>query len=80
MAYVYITYISTHLLDGIVLGASCIEQVTSNLSSCEEGPLDDRKSTSTTCIYVPSFAHCICLIRSRGYYKCFILLEKEAEI
>ena len=31
-------------LDAVIIGASCVEHISANISYCEEGPLDDRKS------------------------------------
>lgn len=39
------------IADGIILGASCIEHISSNMSSCEEGPLGDRKSKIETILF-----------------------------
>ena len=34
-------------LDAVIIGASCVEHISANMSYCEEGPLDDRKSESS---------------------------------
>ena len=40
--------VCTHdIVDGIIIGASCIEHVVDNMKYCEEGPLDDREYTDT---------------------------------
>ena len=36
-----------YLADGIILGASKMDHLVANLSACEEGPLDERKSFTT---------------------------------
>lgn len=65
-------YLLCMFVDGVVLGASCMEHIIANVDACEEGPLDPSKIEISIAL-VNKFSYC-CFTKLFSQSKIFSVL------